>query len=500
MRTLMSEKTKPLAFWTGRPFAERVLIVFIAIYVVGFACLAARCLNVFGRDFEALAQFNNMMWSTLHGHPFRIDCRAFVGQQNPVSNFAMHAAYFWVLLFPAYALAASPYTLIFLQSLFLGLSAIPAYRIARRLLQDDWAAVLLALAFVALPPVVAQNFNQVQEPSFLPFFLLFAFYYFLEKRLGAFMVWAFLSCLNRENVPLAIAMFGFWSLCEKRGWRWFVGPVVLGSAYFLFVVFVFIPWFRQGETWHVTAYFANLGSSPANILQNIVLHPSILVDTLWRGEILQFFIFLVQPLGWWLPLTTPAALVALPDLAANLLSGNGALRMIAWHYNVLVTCALFVSTVKCLGWLGAVQSKKWPGGRPNLAPAAAILVLAVSHWFLWWQPAFVTELPQHESIQAALRHIPADASVLVPARLLAHVSSRAKFDFIGCLTAEPAYAKDFEYVVIDANERQYGPPISQQFLEPLISKGEYELVFNQQNVYIFHRKIAFYSGPGGGSH
>jgi len=489
MRSSMSEKSKPTVNWTGRPLAERTLIILITVYVLGFFCLAARCYNVFGRDTEALAQFNSMMWSTLHGRLFQINCMTFPGQQQLLSNFAIHAAYFWIFLFPIYAIAASPYTLLFLQSLCLGLAAIPAYRIAHNLLQDDWAAVLLAAAFVLLPPVVSQNLNQVQEPSFLPFFLLFTFHYFLQKRFGPFMIWAFLSCLNRENVPLAIVMFGFWSLCEKRNWRWFTGPMVLGTVYFLFAIFIAMPWFRKGETWHVTAQFANLGNSPVEIIQNIVTHPSVLFCTLCRGENIHYFILLLQPLGWGLPLATPAALVALPDLAANLLSGNGALRVIAWHYNVLVSCALFVSTVKCLSWLGALQRKNWPGGRPNLVPSATILILAVAHWFLWLQPSFFVELPQQAALQGAILCVPADASVLAPERLLAHFSSRTKFDSLDPLTTLPVYAKSFEYVVVDANERQYGRPLTKQILDPLFSSGEYELVFSQQYVFVFHRKF-----------
>ena len=489
MRGSMSEKSKPTVVWTGRPAAERTLIILITVYALGFFCLAARCYNVFGRDTEALAQFNSMMWSTLHGRPFYLNCMAFPGQQQLLSNFAIHAAYFWVFLFPIYALAASPYTLLFLQSLFLGLAAVPAYRIARSLLHDDWAAVLLAMAFVLLPPVASQNLNQVQEPSFLPFFLLFAFYYFLQRRFVPFMIWALLSCLNRENVPLAIAMFGFWALCEKRPRQWFIGPAVLGTVYFLLVIYVTMPWFRKGEAWHVASQFANLGSGPVDIAQNIVTRPSVLFDVLCREGNTRYFIFLIQPLGWILPLATPAALVALPDLAANLLSGNGAFRVLAWHYNVLVSCALFVSTVKCLSWLGALQQKSWPGGRPNLVLAATILVLAVAHWFLWLQPSFFAELPQQASLQGAIWCVPSDASVLAPERLLAHFSSRAKFDSLDPLTTLPVYAKSFEYVVVDANERQYGRPLTKQILDPLFSSGEYELVFSQQNVFVFHHKF-----------
>ena len=43
---------------------------------------------------------------------------------------------------------------------------------------------------------------------------------------------AAVACLGRENVPLAIAMFGVYGLWLRRKPKWVLAPVALGGIYF----------------------------------------------------------------------------------------------------------------------------------------------------------------------------------------------------------------------------------------------------------------------------
>jgi uncharacterized membrane protein len=301
------------------------------------------------------------------------------------------------------------------------------------------------------------------------------------------MLLAALSSLNRENVPLAVAMFGVWALFERRSWKWIVAPVVFGAMYFWFVTFIAMPYFRQGEPWHVAHMFSYLGANQTEIFRNAVLHPGLLFGHLFNGDNIEYVTYLVQPLGWILPFLSPAFLVAMPDLLINSLSTNTALRVIGWHYNITTGTALFVSTVITLRKVGAWLRSKYGEGRYLPVIACGLLTLSVAHWFLWFQLQVLRELPYHDALNRAVQFIPKDASVLSSFRIQAHFSTRAHYDALSVFASQPEYAKGFEYVLLDANERRFPPLVTQEFFDSFYKNPVYHLVFAEDNVFIFQR-------------
>jgi uncharacterized membrane protein len=487
-RNSPKKSTEPRpSLWRRLTGPQRALAAIIGTYVVVFFGMAQRCYDVFGYDSGATAVYNNMLWWTLHGKPFLIAAMITSESAKPISNLAAHAAYFWVFILPFYALFPGPSILFFLQALALGMAAVPMYLIARKLLEDEVAAVLLAAAYLLLPPLVSQNLNQVQEPCFLPVLLLFVFYFFLERRYGLFLSFSAVALLNRENVPLAIMMFGVWALVERRSWKWVVVPIVCGAAYFWFVTFVAMPYFRQGENWHVARMFGYLGSSAGEIFKNAALHPLVLVQHLFSSDNVRYVIFLVQPLGWILPFFALPCLVALPDLAINLLSENTALKVIPWHYNVLTGTALFVSTLFAVRKIGLWQRRKYGEGRYLPVVACGLLVLSAAHWFLWFQPGYLRELPYQQALNHAIESIPKDVSVLSSVRIQARFSGRPRYDSLNVFEHQPEYAKTFDYVLLDANERRFPPFVTQEFFDSFYKNPRYQLIFAEQNVFVFHR-------------
>jgi uncharacterized membrane protein len=309
-------------------------------------------------------------------------------------------------------------------------------------------------------------------------FLLFAFYFYQTERFGVFMLFGALACLGRENVPLAIAMFGIYALIQRRGWKWIVAPPSMVIPYFLVALYVIMPHFQEGRQWHAMRMFKYLGDTPTSIVWNAITEPGRVMQHLTGQENVTYFVLLVQPLGWILPLFSPASLMALPDLVINLLSDDGALKVINWHYNVMTGCFLFVGTIYAVRRFAAGQTRVW---------AAALLLLSVAHWFLWFFPHQYRRLPHHESLIRAIKVIPSDKPVLVPVRIQGHITSRSRYDHIDYFRQNPAYAEQFDYVMLDANERQYPPFITQEFFDTFYKNPNYRLIFAENRVFVFQR-------------
>lgn len=461
------------------PSYAKPLAVVVSGYVLVFFWLAYRQYAYFGTDSGDLAYFNNMFSWTLRGRPFYVSAIGY-------SNLAVHAAFLWGLLVPAYWLAPGLPALLFMQSLFLGATAVPVYLIARQVLQDHRTALVMAVAFILLPPIVSQNVNQVEEPALVAVFLLFAFYFFIMKRFGLFLLFSGISCLGRENIPLAIGMFGIYGLILRRGGKWVIAPLVMGSVYFWFAMFVLMPYFRQGHEWHVMKMFTYLGDTPGSIVLNAISHPTIVLQHLLEQQNVTYVTLLLQPMGWVLPFLSPASLMALPDLAINTISDNGAMKVIPWHYNVVTGCFLFIGTIYAVKKLGQRLRHRYQGN-PEIVMAVILLMLSISQWVTWFSPQHYRKLPYQETLLRAIAAVPPQKSVLVPLRLVSHIALHDRFTNLSLFLSKPACAEQFEYVILDANERQYGPLITQEFFDSFYRNPKYKVVFAEQNVFVFQR-------------
>jgi uncharacterized membrane protein len=446
---------------TGRVILACVLCAYAAV----FFALAWRRFQVFGHDTRDFAFYDNMFWWTLH-------CRPFFVTPMDYSNFGAHAGFLWLQVLPAYWLAPGVLTLILMQTLFLTAAAIPVYLIARDTLRDERCAVLLAMTFLFLPGIGSQNVNQVEEPSFIAVYLLFAFYFFLKERFGWFLLFALLACLGRETVALSVAMFGLYALLLRRPGKWVWTPLVGCAAYFGLVVFVVMPAFRGSGAWHGTKFFTYLGHTPGEILTNALTHPGAMLQNLCTRWNARLVIFLFGPMLF-LPLASPASLVALPEMSIWLLSDSTVVKVIQYHYNVLTSSALFVGTILALAKAG-----RWRG---RLTGAILVATLALTP--VWIRPSEYRPRPNQAALMRALQMVPPDRSVLVPLRLGGHVGQRPHWGHLLLLRDRPEYAAQFEYVILDTREEHYP-----QVVAPGWDDVHYEQVFSEDGVYVFRRR------------
>jgi hypothetical protein len=229
-----------------------------------------------------------------------------------------------------------------------------------------------------------------------------------------------------------------------------------------------------------------LGETPAEIVRNAVTQPGLVVRHLLGADNLQYLALLVQPVGWLLPFGHWAVLLGLPDLAGNLLSNNSGMKTIIWHYQFMTTTGVFLGAIftlaRVVGWLDQRH-----GGRSAALVGAGILAVTASHWVIWLQPHQLRPVPHRDTLLRALAVVPPGKSVLAPYRLQARVSDRARFDRIGRFKQHPEYNEQFEYVILDANERQFPPLITEEFFHQFYRNPKYQLIFAERGVFVFQR-------------
>jgi uncharacterized membrane protein len=466
--------------WIPRTKVAHILALVVIAYILVFWWLACRKFEYATGEMGDIAAVNHLFWSSLHGKffwHFGIDR----------SYFAMHQEWLIFLIWPLYALVPDTRTLLFVQTFCIAISSVPMFLIARRVLEDDWSAVACAVALIMFPSIVSQNVNQLHTSQWVLPLLLTCFYFYLMENYRWFLVFCVLAALGKENTPLTLLMFVPYAVWHRRPKKWWIGPSVVSVLSLILSFKVVGPYFQRGWEYEALGYLSNLGKTWPEVFASL-LSPK-LFDALFQPANGPYLIQLLQPILWVLPFFAPEVLFAMPDLGTNLIASNTGMKVAVWHYNVYTGGFLVLAAVFAIPRMERLLARKVKGIR--LVPVVPLLlaVFAIAHWPFWFSPSQYGPLPQYGAQLRARALIPPDASVLVaPHRMSAHFSNRLKFNTNTHLNNDPQRMWRFDWAFIDMNYASMLPPIPKETLFAFANNPDYELVFREENVFVFRRR------------
>lgn len=462
--------------------AARALALFLVVYVALFFWLACRKFEFSTAEMGDIAAVNHVFWSSLHGKffwHFGIDR----------SYFAMHQEILLFVFWPLYALLPYPQTLFFVQTMCIALSAVPLFAVARRVLEDEWSAWACAVALLMFPSIVSQNVNQLHTSQWVLPLLLAAFYFFHVEHFRGFVAFCILAALGKENTPLTLLMFVPYAWWKRRSWRWWVTPLVVSVVSLILSFKIIGPYFQRGWEYEALGYLSNLGRTWPEVFRALL--SSKLFDALFQPANGPYLLELTQPVLWIVPFLVPEVLFVLPDLGTNLIAGNIGMKVPVWHYNVYTGGFLVLASVFAIACMQRWLQRR--GSSWRLTPAVPLLlaVMAVAHWPFWLRPHEYRPTPFYEAQKKARRLIPPDASVLVgPQLMVGHFSSRLKFTTHDRLNDDPAKMFEYDWAYFDGNYPGYYPPLKRETVLAFANNPDYELVFAEQNIFVFRRRSA----------
>ncbi len=414
-----------------------------------------------------------------------------------------------------YKLFPSAITLLLLQTLAVGFSAVPLYYIAKKKLGQGFYALLIVIIYFLYSPVAYNNLFDFHADHLIILLMFWGFYFLERDKPLAF----FLVCLPglflKEPLILSIGAMGLYAIVRYRMYK--TGTILfVGSLLFFFlVVNVLLPGLNEGVYGGelLEKSFSYLGSSVFEIARNIFLHPGIIakeIGDIWK---MGYLAFLFVPLLL-IPLLSPLSLLpALPALAISLLSQWRTHYWIQYQYTASLIAPIFISLIYGLKFL------KERGGYPktwfrkhfriNLSKnqflkTSLFTILIVSIYynitlspspisiFFWrkimrdyYQTSYIITERDEILDDAIRKFIPEEASVTsqntVNNSYLAH---RAEYHSFVWGTAET------DYVVLDQKRAGFirDETYKREYKEKLkkLSDG-YEIVFSYDGIYIFER-------------
>jgi uncharacterized membrane protein len=395
-----------------------------------------------------LAEFDNLFFNALHGHPFRSP--AILGELGNWTALKIHAEFLLYLLLPIYALHPGPETLLVVQTCVIAATALPIYLLGAERLGRG-LGVAVAVAFLLCPAVQRPNFY---DYHFTPLGMHWAAWwlYFLSRavrvskggvRVGSIRVMgplvasAALTMLAREDISLGfgiaallLALFGVLPRVTAS-----IG--VVACVYFGVIKFGVMA--HIGPTWFDSIY-DKLKAEGAKgfhaIFVTLVTNPAFSLGTLLTEPKLLYLLHMTVPVLflWW---RSPALVLAMvPGILFTLMVTNRP-PMFESSFQYTYHWIAYVFGASVLG-IEAVSARR--GRAAGAAAGTALVVVALVANFqlgallggkrilggFGWKALEVTEVERsrYRDLEKLTKMIPPTASVAATEAEGPHVSTR----------------------------------------------------------------------------
>jgi hypothetical protein len=407
------------------------------------------------------------------------------------SHFGVHNSPIYLATLPLYALLRDPKAFLsILPPIVISLSAFPMYAYARRRLVAA-ESLLLTIAYLLAPYIMARSTGNLYEMTLLPALLLWAILEFDRERLGAFVAASILCLAVKESIAATILIFAILSIVRRRSIAWVAAPAALSALSLALSYLVIFPAFGEGIGSRAGALLGALGNTPAEAIRFALTDPIAFLRLIATPQKVGLVYQIAQPLLFLLPLLSGEALLALPALALNLLAQGGSTGIRAWE-SAGFGPVLYASAVGGITWLSTRASiAAWFG---SSRAAARFLVIGVLFATLGCAPYWLRVNEYQRSQRwaaraAAIEMIPPEASLSTPDYMLARFAER---DHLQLQTGPPYWA---EYHLVDQSwiDEVRGhriPERTAREYEALALDGapELELIWSQDDIYLFRRR------------
>jgi uncharacterized membrane protein len=289
---------------------------------------------------------------------------------NPSGSFfGVHFSPILFFLVPLYRIVPRAETLLVLQSLVIGLGALPTYRIASLTLGSSFAGVAFATIYLLYTPLHSTNWFDFHVEAFFPLFYLYTFYYLITKKYWKALAFMLLGLSTIEFAPILYLGLASYTLIAtflhkrvvRREVLLYTFMVALSMVWFVLAIKVieFFNPLKAGGAVNIGPW-SHFGSSLQEIALSVFTQPldalmfMITNDALSKANYLHFIFVPVL----FLSILTPLKLVLLVGswlIPAFLSSYAGYYG--AGQYPALVAAQVFISAIYGLRRLAGNSSQ-----------------------------------------------------------------------------------------------------------------------------------------------
>jgi uncharacterized membrane protein len=501
-----------------------VVGLMMALYLAYFGWFTLRAYDVFVPQAADLGIYDQTVWNTIHGRPFRSTL------EEPFDTLlADHFEPILLLVGLSYLFWPSPKALLLIQSAALALGALPVYWLARDGLTAALAssrspeasvaapdrssalpivqavALAFALAYLLSPPVHSANVYEFHPSALAIPLLLYSVYFLRRRRHVLYFLFLVLTMSTKEVLPLTTFVLGLYAFFVEKERGVGLVTMIVSTLWFGLAVFVVIPYFSPaGQSQYFTVYYGWLGKSAQEVLTRLVTQPELVWQRLTQPDSLLYMDRLLRPMAYVPLLGLPMLLLAVPALLLNLLSDFSFQHRSLTFFQYAAAIAPFVvlaavdGTAFLTRHLGILlkrlgpATRRLPDPRPLVMAAVAGLIVVTSllaqkyHGYLPFSDDFYLA-PRTERVaaaQALTQQIPAQGVVSADRIFGPHLSHRESIYLYPSL-------HDADYVVVDVTNRDgpFPPRDRYEAIQAMLTSGQYGVVDGRYGYLLLKRGL-----------
>ena len=372
-----------------------------------------------------------------------------------LSHFAVHISPIFYLLLPFYWLFPYAETLQIGQAVILAAGVIPVVLLCRHFRLSGKVSILVGLLYAFYPALSTSCFYDIHENCFLPFFLLWTFYFFEKKKYFPMYLSALCVLTVKEDAAIYLLVFAVFVLLSERNYLHGGILAAMAVGYFALACHLLNTYGEGIMSNRYGNLIANSDDGLLGAIKTALINPGFLLTQMFttsKGgtEKLVYFLQMLLPLGF-LPFCTkkPSRWLLLAPMLINLLTRYVYQYDIGFQYHFAILAFLFYAVIKNLSELTLPTSRNLL----SLAAAACCclylctVIPKLNTYTERWEDGKDT----YAQMEAILDTIPADASVNCSTFLLAHIADRNEIYEVGYHEDKP----DVDFVVLDARYSSY---------------------------------------------
>ena len=466
---------------------EAAAAVSIALYVFLFGYVSFLKLQSFSYHDWDLAAYNQFLFNALRG-----DFYSSLFGTNFLGN---HLHLSFLLILPIYAILPHPFTLLAAQSLMIGVAAWPLFLIVRKELNSR-LGLLFVLLYLLHPGIEYSNLNEFHPESFFPFLFFFLFYSLINWRPKPFLVFLLLTLALKENFSLAVGGLGLYCIFEKKK-KLGTALISLSCLWFLLAFFAVMPFLNKGALSYSHIYPA-LGSTPSQIIGNILLHPLAILRSMLEGRKVAYLGSLLLPISFLPVLGFKSIILVLPLLFQHLLSQRETDCSLYFFYSFEILPPVFISAIygfkAVYGRLGGKTKK--------ILVIAVLLIAAITSLSMGPLPGIISRgevgpLDDLNGMRAKMiGEIPRAASVMATFDFLPRLSNRkALYSFHYAYIGHNSLDKDafgsIDYALIDVSDlmtfRAMSSAVNYRKMQDLFIKNNWKVLDYAETLFLLKR-------------
>jgi uncharacterized membrane protein len=243
-----------------------------------------------------LAKFDQAIWNTAQGRPFRITLsESSVIQSHFSPSLALYAPLYWLL---------SDIRVLFVaQSICLGGAGFLIYWFFRQ--DAPWLGLAVYTAYLVHPSLHQVNLAELRRDTIAILASSFALYHMLKRRYAWMVLGLAIALLSKEDLAFLVIGMGLYVMLARRVFKVGVPLLIVGLAWVVLVPFVILPNLsasRSGPSSemyeHAHQYFSYLGKTPADMLQTLLRDPAAPLRYVLRPERVMAVLRLCWPMAF----------------------------------------------------------------------------------------------------------------------------------------------------------------------------------------------------------